>query len=135
MTAPVPMRPPLRLAKALAMQLADTCRSQAVKLMERLNKDHLNSEQVAQRLSAVAETHGFSSTQPHEVPGGRVRVGVKTAGSSQDCACKTARQGGPESKATNDDKAVRNEGDMTGDGEDSDLLWKAYISSIAPTKR
>lgn len=134
MTAPIPMRPPFRLAKALAVQLADTCRSQAVKLMERLNKDHLNSEQVAQKLSAVAETHGFSSIQPHEVTGGRIRAGVKTAGSSHGCAYKTARQGGLGSKAINDDKAIRNEGDMTGDGEDSDLLWKAYVSGIAPTK-
>lgn len=103
--------------------------------MERLNKDHVNSDQVSQKLSAVAETHGFSCFQPHEVPGGHIRVGVKTAGSSQRCACKTARQGGPDIKAANDDKAIRKGGDMTGEGEDSDLLWKAYVSSTAPSKR
>lgn len=106
--------------------------------MERLNKDHINSEQIAQKLSAVAQTHGFGSFQPHEVSDGRIRVGVKTATPAQGCACKMckmARQGRPGSEASHGDKAIGNEGDTSGSGEDSDLLWKAYVSSIDPTKR
>lgn len=102
--------------------------------MERLNKDYVNSEQIAQKLSAVAETHGSSSFQPHEVSGGRIRVGAKTGAPSQGCAYKTATQGVPESKARHDDRAIGNGGDMSVGGED-DLLWKGYVSSIDLTKR
>lgn len=105
--------------------------------MKRLHKDYVNSGQVARNLSAAAETNGSSSILPREVSvsGGRVRVEVTTAGAFQHCACKAARPGDPEGKATAEDKAIRNGDDMAGSGEDLDLLWKAYTSSIAPAKR
>lgn len=114
------------------LQITETCCGQAVKLMERLNKDHVMSEQVDRKLGAVAETRGCRSVQPDEASGGQIHVGVTTAGCSQGCACEKAKQGGPETTATHGDEAVQ---DMRARGEDSDLLWKAYVSSIASFKR
>jgi hypothetical protein len=104
--------------------------------IERLNKDHIKSAQVTRKLSAVAETQCFRSIQAHEVADGRIHLDVTTAGSCQVCGCKTAKEGGPESKFTHDDKASHREEDMTANSGDSDQLWKDhYVSSIAPAKR
>lgn len=104
--------------------------------MERLNKEHVKSEQVDRKLGAVAEAHGRCSMQSDEASGGRIHVGVTKAGSYQGCACKTAKQGEPETKATHGDEAFRHGEDTRGrSGEDLHLLWKAYVSSITSSKR
>lgn len=103
--------------------------------MERLNKDHVKSEQVSRKLGAVGETHGFYSIHTHEATGGRPHVGVATAGPSQDRACSTENQAGPEIKVTHEGKASHHGEEMTARTEDSDLLWKAFVSSTASAKR
>lgn len=103
--------------------------------MERLNKEHIKSEQVARKLSAVAETHGFHSVQTQEVPGGWIHVDVTTAGSSQGCACKTACQEVPENKDSHGEISTHHGEDTTAGAGDSDQLWKDhYVSITAPGK-
>lgn len=117
------------------LQITKTCCGQAVELMERLNNEHVKSEQVDRKLGAVAKTQGCCSIQPDEESVGRTHVCVTTAGSYQGCECKKVKQGGPETKATHGDEAFRCGEGMEGSiGEDSDLLWKAYVSNIASSK-
>lgn len=103
--------------------------------MERLNKEHIKSEQVARKLSAVAETHGFHSGQTQEVSGGRIQVDVTIAGCSQGWGCKTACQEVPENKDSHDEMSTPHGEDTTAGAGDSDQLWKDhYVSTIAPGK-
>lgn len=93
------------------------------------------SEQVTQKLSAVAEKQGFRSFQTHELPGGRIQIDVTTAGCFEGCGCKPAKPGGQVSSATNGNIANVTGQDMTAGTGDSDQLWKDhYVPSTTPGK-
>lgn len=103
--------------------------------MERLNQEHIKSERVARKLSAVAETHGFHSGQTRDVSCGQMNVDVTTAGSSQGWGCKTANQDSPESKVSRGENTSQHGEDTTAMTEDLDQLWKDhYVSIVAPGK-
>ncbi|KAJ0104271.1 hypothetical protein J7T55_009435 [Diaporthe amygdali] len=107
----------------------------AIKIMHQLNKEHVKSEEVAQKLSTVGEKHGYCFIQPSRVIDGRVRVEVTTSCCCPDCTSDmaTRKESGHESKATHDE--VTPQGETARGNEDVDLLWKAFVSDASNTER
>lgn len=122
-------------SKLSLLHIAESRRAQAIKIMHQLNKEHVKSEEVAQKLSTVGEKHGYCFIQPSRVIDGRVRVEVTTSCCCPDCTSEmaTREESGHESKATHDEATPQ--GETARGNEDVDLLWKAFVSDASNTER
>ncbi|KAL1861406.1 hypothetical protein Daus18300_008937 [Diaporthe australafricana] len=106
----------------------------AIKLMGRLNQEHVKSEEVAQKLSIVAKRYGSCTLRSPEASDGQGHAKETTAGGEEDSMCEAARHNGPESKVTTNNLTAQEGNVHLATKDDVDLMWRAFVSGGTPAK-